>query len=221
MTSAAPVFSSRFTEALLFAVDVHGAQRRKTSTGLSDGPSYLGHLLGVAALVIEDGGSETEVVAALLHDTLEDTETTDQDLRRLFGAEVEAIIVGCTDSQQTPKPPWRERKEQYLEHLSAASPSVLRVATADKLYNARTILMDLRRHGDESGAGSREADRASFGTTDHFARSWWPAIRARRRTSSLALFPRSRTTRATRRWVGESVRSRDLRPSRSQSKLAG
>ncbi|MGB7442037.1 MAG: hypothetical protein WA919_13280 [Coleofasciculaceae cyanobacterium] len=51
---------------------------------------------------------------------------------------------GCTDSDQTPKPPWRERKEAYIAHLSQASASVLLVSASDKLYNARSILKDYR-----------------------------------------------------------------------------
>lgn len=149
MHPASAVFSDKFTEALLYAVGLHGAQRRKTSLGASDGPSYLGHLLGVAALVIEDGGTEAEVIGALLHDTIEDTDNTGAELGRRFGPEVAAIVVGCTDSHGEPKPPWRERKQGYLEHLSESSPSVLRVSNADKLYNARTILSDLRNTGND------------------------------------------------------------------------
>lgn len=143
-----PVFSKRFGEALRFTVKIHGAQRRKTGPGEGDGPSYLGHLLGTAALVIEERGSEDEVIAALLHDSIEDTDTTAEDLRKRFGPVVADIVVGCTDAHEKPKPEWRLRKERYLAHLPSASPSVLRVSNADKLYNARTILADLRQHGD-------------------------------------------------------------------------
>lgn len=147
MPDQPPIFSPALAEALVFAADIHGSQRRKSGPGEPDGPSYLGHLLGTAALVIEDHGSEAEVIAALLHDSIEDTATTAVELAERFGEEVAGIVEGCTDSDQHPKPPWRDRKERYLTHLQAASPSVLRVSNADKLYNARTILADLRRLG--------------------------------------------------------------------------
>jgi (p)ppGpp synthase/HD superfamily hydrolase len=148
MAGDEPVFSPAFTDALLFVVDAHGADRRKTAPGEPPGPSYLGHLLGTAALVIEDGGSEAEVIGALLHDSIEDAGVTEAELEDRFGPDVAAIVVGCTDSVERPRPPWRERKEGYLAHLESASASVLRVSNADKLYNARAILADLRRVGD-------------------------------------------------------------------------
>ena len=148
MDGNSATYSGAFTDALAFATEIHGDQRRKSAPGEPEGPSYLGHILGVAALVIEDGGSEAEVIGALLHDSIEDTETTEADLAARFGQDVSAIIVGCTDADTLPKPPWRERKERYIEALPRESPSVLRVSNADKLYNARTILRDLRLVGE-------------------------------------------------------------------------
>jgi len=60
---------------------------------------------------------------------------------------VAGIVDGCTDTYETPKPPWRQRKEGYLAHLWTASPSIWRVSLADKLHNARTILVDLHSQG--------------------------------------------------------------------------
>jgi (p)ppGpp synthase/HD superfamily hydrolase len=118
-------------------------------------------LLAVAALVLEDGGSEDEAIAALLHDAIEDAggERTRQEIRRRFGEKVVAIVEGCTDTDQLPKPPWLERKKQYLAHLHDASPEILRVSAADKLHNARSVLADFRRHGNtvwERFNGGRE-----------------------------------------------------------------
>lgn len=58
------------------------------------------------------------------------------------------IVNGCTDSDTTPKPPWRQRKEAYIAHLLNASTSVRLVSAADKLYNAQSILNDYRLLGD-------------------------------------------------------------------------
>jgi hypothetical protein len=62
---------------------------------------------------------------------------------------VESIVAECSDTVVTPKPPWRERKENYVRHLSEASDSALLVSLADKLHNAHAILRDFRTHGDE------------------------------------------------------------------------
>jgi (p)ppGpp synthase/HD superfamily hydrolase len=135
--------TTRFELALLYAHALHASQVRKAS-----GIPYIAHLLSVAALVLEDGGDEDEVIAALLHDSIEDQDVTRAELEARFGPHVADIVAGCTDADVKPKPPWRQRKEQYLAHLAHAAPGVLRVSLADKLHNARTILTDYRRLGD-------------------------------------------------------------------------
>ena len=111
---------------------------------------YIAHLLSVTALVLEDGGSEDEAIAALLHDAVEDQggQATREEIKQRFGETVVAIVDGCTESDTIPKPPWRDRKQRYLEQLRQGSPSVRRVALADKLHNARTILLDYRQQGE-------------------------------------------------------------------------
>jgi GTP pyrophosphokinase len=139
------VLTSRFDEALVYASRLHDGQTRKGS-----GTPYIGHLLAVAAIVLEHGGTEDEAIAALLHDAVEDQGggATREAIRRRFGAAVVAIVDGCTDTDQTPKPPWRQRKEAHLAHLREAAPSVRLVAAADKLHNARSVLADYREHGE-------------------------------------------------------------------------
>jgi GTP pyrophosphokinase len=138
--------SSRFEEALTFAVRLHAGQVRKGTS-----IPYVAHLLGVASIALEHGADEDEAIAALLHDAVEDQggAETAAAIRRRFGARVADIVAGCTDAETTPKPPWRERKERYLAHLREASPSVRLVSCADKLYNARAILRDYRALGDD------------------------------------------------------------------------
>lgn len=135
----------RFTEALVFAAQLHRDQTRK---GPADIP-YISHLLAVAGTVIEHGGAEKEAIAALLHDAVEDQGglATRETILRLFGPEVTEIVDGCTDSTAYPKPPWRERKEQFLARLSQASASTLLVVLADKLSNIRSTIRDLRIFG--------------------------------------------------------------------------
>src|SRR5512135_3795118 len=138
-------FSRRFEDALVLAHQLHADQTRKGTT-----IPYISHLLAVTAIVIEYGGTEDEAIAALLHDAVEDAggDPIRQMIRDRYGDNVLAIVEGCTDTDQTPKPPWRARKEDYLAHLSEASPSVLLVSLADKIHNAGSILRDLRSEGD-------------------------------------------------------------------------
>lgn len=99
----------------------------------------------------EHGGGEEEAIAALLHDIPEDCggqEALDE-IRGRFGKEVARIVEGCTDTLESPKPPWRRRKEEYIEHLAKASKSVLLVSAADKVHNARSILFDYREKGEQ------------------------------------------------------------------------
>ncbi len=135
---------SDFDEAVSLARTLHSGHVRK-GTAIP----YLAHLLGVSALVLEDGGDEGEAVAALLHDAVEDQggARTLEQIRRTFGDRVADIVDACSDSDVVPKPPWRERKEAYIQHLKSAGSSTLRVSLADKLHNARAILFDLRNHG--------------------------------------------------------------------------
>ncbi|OBB02257.1 phosphohydrolase [Mycobacteriaceae bacterium 1482268.1] len=143
-TTRSPRLSERFQEALGYAARLHNTQTRKASE-----VPYIGHLLSVAGLVIEADGTETEAIAALLHDAAEDQggEATLAEIEERFGADVAAIVEECSDTVVTPKPPWRQRKENYINHLHAASDSTIRVSMADKLDNARAILRDLRREG--------------------------------------------------------------------------
>ena len=137
--------SHRFEQALVLATQLHANQVRKGS----DIP-YISHLLSVAALVLEDGGDEDEAIAALLHDAVEDQggEKTRDLIRQQFGERVIGIVDGCTESLIMPKPPWHDRKLQYLEKMRSASTSVLRVSMADKLHNARSTLAEFYREGD-------------------------------------------------------------------------
>ena len=139
-------YGEKLGEALHYAVRVHRDQTRKGTQ-----VPYVTHLLAVAAIVGENGGTEDEVVAALLHDAPEDQGGRErlEDIRERFGEEVAGIVAGCTDTYEDPKPPWRERKEAYVAHIGDAPEPVRLVSAADKLHNARTILADLRVVGDE------------------------------------------------------------------------
>jgi (p)ppGpp synthase/HD superfamily hydrolase len=138
----------RFEAALRLALRVHGQDQRKVS-----GVPYLAHLLSVCSLVLNDGGSEDEAIAALLHDTLEDhpQEVTRQQLEDQFGPRVRRLVEVCTDTPVDysggPRPEWHGRKRAYLEHIGRTPPADLRVPLADKLDNARAMLADYRQGG--------------------------------------------------------------------------
>ncbi|MGB8494044.1 MAG: HD domain-containing protein [Candidatus Acidiferrum sp.] len=144
-TKAKSALSQNFTSALAYAARLHGRQIRKRTER-----PYIGHLLGVASIVIEYGGDEEMAIAALLHDAVEDQGGLPRlrEIRRKFGKRVAEIVDGCTDAYSEPKPPWLERKRAYIARVGEESADVRLVSAADKLSNARETLNDLRVHGE-------------------------------------------------------------------------
>jgi GTP pyrophosphokinase len=146
--------SERFGRGLALAFELHRNQERKGS-----GVPYVAHLLGVCSIALEHGASEDEAIAALLHDAVEDQggAPTLARIEAELGAEVARIVEACTTTDTGGG--WRKNKEAYVAHLSAAPPDVKRVATADKLYNARSMVADLEQMGEATFArfsGGRE-----------------------------------------------------------------
>ena len=143
----------RFARAVEWAAEHHRGQTRKGTT-----TPYLAHPLAVASLVLEHDGSETEAIAALLHDVVEDAGVSPKRIRKKFGAKVARIVDGCTERapRRRGEPDrtaatWGKRKRRMIRHLAdpATAESVLRVKAADALANARAIVADLRRSGPE------------------------------------------------------------------------
>ena len=117
-------YTDRFADALNYTARLHANQSRKGTP-----IPYISHLLSVTALVIENGGDEDQAIGALLHDAVEDQGGLSrlEEIRTRFGLGVAEIVDGCTDAYQTPKLPWRQRKEDYLLHLRRVQPNVLLV----------------------------------------------------------------------------------------------
>ncbi len=145
MSAGAPRLSQRFDEAYQYASRLHASQLRKGTQ-----VPYISHLMSVAALVLEAGGSEDAAIAALLHDAVEDQggKPVLEDIRARFGERVAQIVADCTDADTTPKPPWLERKKTYIANLAKASEESHLVSAADKLHNARAVLADYRVQGE-------------------------------------------------------------------------
>lgn len=143
-----PMYGHKVGEALSFAADAHARQRRKGK----DEP-YLSHLLAVAGLVAHYGGDEEQIIAAVLHDAVEDQggEEMAAEIVARFGPRVQEIVLDCSDST-TPigvaKAPWKERKEAYFASITGPDPVGARLVEAcDKLANLRDIVEDLRADG--------------------------------------------------------------------------
>jgi (p)ppGpp synthase/HD superfamily hydrolase len=146
--------SGRFTSAVDYARHLH-VERRKGS-----GIPSMAHLLGVASLVMGEAGhvdfpvTEDMVIAALLHDAVEDHggEARLNDIEHNFGADVARMVEGLSDTlseDPSKKEHWEQRKEAYIERLRTEPADVQLISAADKLYNARTILDDYRKIGPE------------------------------------------------------------------------
>ena len=137
-------YSDRLDRAVALVTRAFRNKRRKGTQ-----IPYLSHLFQVMVYVAENGGDEDQLIAALLHDYLEDIDTaTVDEVREHFGERVAEMVAGLSDSTTTPKPPWKERKTAYLAALASKSPAIKLVSCADKLHNARSIHRDFRNVGD-------------------------------------------------------------------------
>ena len=125
---------SLFLSALRFATLKHSNQRRKDKTQAP----YINHPIAVAEILWRVGGVRdiTTLVAALLHDTVEDTGTQPEEIDRLFGEEVRALVMEVTDDKRLPK---ARRKELQVENAPHKSPRARQIKLADKINNIYDI----------------------------------------------------------------------------------
>lgn len=143
------VITSRYSQALLWADELHRPQRRKGKPNVP----YISHLIAVSALVWEDGGDEDQAIAALLHDAIEDAGVSQHQIAAPFGERVGRMVADCTDTSGAvvaggEKEPWILRKTRYVEHLQTVSLDSLLVTAADKAHNAQDMVLDARRKSD-------------------------------------------------------------------------
>lgn len=139
------LYSPRIDDALQFTADAFRAVARKGSR-----VPYLTHLLQVMVTVGEHGGDEDQLIAALLHDYLEDIPGADATmLRARFGERVVRMVEALSDATAQPKPPWEDRKRRYLQALAREPDEVKLISAADKLHNAASLDRDLSTLGAE------------------------------------------------------------------------
>jgi (p)ppGpp synthase/HD superfamily hydrolase len=146
-----PILTDRFTRAVDYARQLHTETRKGTRI------PYMAHLLGVASLVMSEAGgaipvTEDMIIAAILHDTVEDHggQRTLDDVEKKFGPHVARMVEGLSDTlaeDHDKKEGWDQRKKAYLARLEAEPEDVLVISVADKLYNAKSILDDLKEIG--------------------------------------------------------------------------
>lgn len=123
-----------YTKCVNFAAVKHRNQRRLDS----DKTPYINHPIGVAQILTAEGGvTDFQVIqAAILHDTVEDTDTSFDEVEREFGYTVRRLVEEVTDDKALPK---AERKRLQIEHAAGASPQAKLVKLADKIYNLRDL----------------------------------------------------------------------------------
>ena len=177
--------SPAFIKAFEFACSAHGNDARKINR-----EPYIGHLMGVASLVIEHNGTQDQAIAALLHDIIEDSPMTYEELEREFGPNVRKIVQARTDATHADKAiekeerknltkeqyevKWWERKKDYLDRLEKkdhTDPSVL-VALSDKVNNGEKTALDLRGKSDEEIQKFRD----SFNTGFEYQCMWYQGL---------------------------------------------
>ena len=154
MGATSPSDLGNVLKALAFAAHKHRDQRRKDR----EASPYINHPISVANVLFQEAGvgDPVTLVAAILHDTVEDTETTLDELTREFGPEVSAVVAEVTDDKALPK---EERKRLQIEHAAHLSDRAQQVKLADKISNLR----DVARSPPETWSLERKREYFSWG----------------------------------------------------------
>lgn len=132
------MYSYRIEQAIRAATILHKGQVRKGSAPIP----YTAHLIAVSYIAMDYTDEEDVLIAALLHDTLEDTDYTAKELQEDFGGKVREIVESLSEPKSTEekKYTWKEKKEQYAKKLKSAGEAALIIAAADKIHNMRSIV---------------------------------------------------------------------------------
>ncbi len=174
------LYSAKVGEALAYGAGLHANQQRKGK----DEP-YLSHILMVAALTAHYGGDEDQIIAAVLHDAVEDCggPPVADEIRRRFGDRVADMVLDCSDAAPLPgepKAPWEQRKREYLDGIRVADGNPARLVEAcDKLANLRDIVEDVALRGDvafENFKGGKQGTLEYYATLNEVLMPQVPAV---------------------------------------------
>jgi len=138
--------NERYAKALAFAAEKHKGQVRKVS-----GKDFIEHPIAVAKILESHGASENVVIAGILHDILEDTPCSKEELERNFGEEVRTLVEECTDNRhgtEISKENWAERKARSIEKTKIITHDAVIIKIADKIANNQSIKEDMKKHRD-------------------------------------------------------------------------
>lgn len=138
---------NKISRAFEIALEAHKNQKRKGS-----GAPYLVHPMEVAINLMKEKAPEDLIITALLHDTVEDTEITLEDIRKEFGNKIAELVDGVTEPEELRKnstETWQKRKEHTIEFIKKASKEIKLVSCSDKLANTRSLIEDQKRYGDK------------------------------------------------------------------------
>ncbi|KPV45232.1 phosphohydrolase [Alicyclobacillus ferrooxydans] len=127
--------------AIQVAIDAHRGQTRKGSE-----IPYITHPIAVGFILARAGASDEIIAAGILHDTVEDTTLTEEDIERQFGSNVARLVAGASEPDKSLS--WKERKDHTIDYLKAAPEDVRLLTCADKLHNIRSIRRDMETMGD-------------------------------------------------------------------------
>lgn len=128
-------------QAIIFATKAHKGQLRKVSQS-----PFIIHPLAVGCKLADVGENEDVVVAGILHDTVEDTNVTLEDIRAEFGDDVAEIVDGCSEDKALT---WNERKVNTIDYLKNAPEKVCIVTCADKIHNLLVSVDGIKEEGED------------------------------------------------------------------------
>ena len=149
------MYSQRREQAIRLMLRAHEGQIRKAEPEIP----YVAHLIHVGLIVLESGGDEDTVIAALLHDVLEDTDVTPEELDASFGPRVTALVREVTEDKTLR---WADRKTRMIDQLKRATTEACLIAAADKISNLETLVFAHDRQGPSVWENFRGAPRPTI-----------------------------------------------------------
>lgn len=136
-------FTPKIYKAINIAAHLHDGQTRK-----GDGLPYVVHPVCVALMLMDYTKDEDVIVAGILHDTIEDTGYTREQMEQEFGSRVTGFVLDVTEKDKDL--PWQQRKDDYLKHLLTAGHESKLICAADKLHNLQSMLEAFRKFGEKA-----------------------------------------------------------------------